>query len=47
MLELLLQVMSRLNFGMITLIPEVVGGMDIRNFRPIVMQCHLADLCEG
>jgi hypothetical protein len=30
-------VMSRLNFGVITLIPKIVGPMDIRQFRPITM----------
>jgi hypothetical protein len=30
-------VMSRLNFGVITLIPKVVGATDIRQFRPIMV----------
>ena len=30
-------VMSRLNFGVVTLIPKVVGAMDIRQFRPITV----------
>jgi hypothetical protein len=30
-------VMSRLNFGVITLIPKIVGGMDIHQFRPIIV----------
>ena len=30
-------VMSRINFGVITLIPKVVGATDIRQFRPITV----------
>jgi hypothetical protein len=30
-------VMSRLNFGVITLIPKIVGATDIRQFRPIIV----------
>jgi hypothetical protein len=30
-------VMSRLNFGVITLIPKIVGAIDIRQFRPITV----------
>ena len=30
-------VMSRLNFGMVTLIPKLVGATDIRQFRPITV----------
>ena len=30
-------VMSRLNYGVITLIPKVVGATDIRQFRPITV----------
>jgi hypothetical protein len=30
-------VMSRLNFGVITLIPKIVGATDIRQFRPITV----------
>src|SRR3954467_11435100 len=29
--------MTRLNYGIITLIPKVVGAMDIRMFRPITV----------
>lgn len=28
--------MARLNFGVITLIPKIVGAMDIRQFRPMM-----------
>jgi len=41
--------MSRLNFGVITLIPKVVGATDIRQFRPItvinVIQRLFAKVC--
>ena len=44
-------VMSRLNFGVITLIPKVVGAMDIRQFRPItvinVIQRIFAKVCAS
>ena len=30
-------VMSRLNFGVVTLIPKVVGATDIRQFRPLTV----------
>jgi hypothetical protein len=43
--------MSRLNFGVITLIPKVVGAMDIRQFRPItvinVIQRIFAKVCAS
>ena len=29
--------MARINFGVITLIPKVVGATDIRQFRPITV----------
>lgn len=29
--------MSRINFGVITLIPKVVGATDIGHFRPIMV----------
>jgi hypothetical protein len=44
-------VMSCLNFGVITLIPKVVGAMDIRQFRPItvinVIQRIFAKVCAS
>jgi hypothetical protein len=44
-------VMSRLNFGVITLIPKVVGATDIRQFRPImvinVVQRLFAKVCAS
>ena len=44
-------VMSRLNFGVITLIPKVVGATEIRQFRPItvinVIQRLLAKVCAS
>jgi hypothetical protein len=44
-------VMSRLNFGVITLIPKVVGATDIRQFRPItvinVIQRIFAKVCAS
>jgi hypothetical protein len=42
-------VMSRLNFGVITLIPKVVGATDICQFRPItvvnVIQRIISKVC--
>jgi hypothetical protein len=43
--------MSRLNFGVITLIPKVVGATDIRQFRPItvinIIQRIFAKVCAS
>jgi hypothetical protein len=42
-------IMSRLNFGVITLIPKVLGATDIRQFRPItvvnVIQWIISKVC--
>ena len=42
-------VMSRLNFGVITLLPKVAGATEIRQFRPItvinVIQGLIAKVC--
>ena len=41
--------MSRINYGVITLIPKTVGATDIRQFRPImvinVLECIFSKVC--